>query len=257
MSLRPLWVAIVLLLAIGSPSTAQEWLSALPRPAEAPAGAAAPAAEIQPSFYDLQRAFETYYRQHPVDLNLDRLAPTVRFGGPKEEQDRRDVEAYKMFKRLEWLMEPRVYPTGRLDQAYVDSERARVSVDDETLILKQASANPLKLKFEGRRIIFPIAPIWKALGPKDAIGGTNAGRVNCAKVDPSNSAIIYICAPDGGIWKTTDGGLTWTPKFDSQTSLSSGDIAIHPTTPTTLYVATSDTFGYGVPFWGGHTAWAW
>lgn len=249
MNLRLLSIATALLPTIVSPSMAQEWLSALPRPAEAPA--TAPSAEVQPSFYDLQRAFETYYRQHPVDLNLDKLAPTVRFEGPKEEQDRRDVEAFKMFKRLEWLMEPRVYPSGRLDHAHVDSQRARVPLDDETLILKQAAANPLKLTFQAGKIIFPVKPIWKPLGPKDAIGGTNGGRINCVQFDPSSSAIIYICAPDGGIWKTTDGGATWAPKFDTQTSLSVGDIAIHPTTPTTLYVATSDSFGYGVPFWGG------
>ena len=243
--------AAVLLLSVASPSMAQEWLSALPQVTAAPAPAVGPAADVQPSFYDLQRAFETYYRQHPVDLNLDRLAPTVRLQGPKEEQDRRDVESYKMFKRWEWLMEPRVYPTGRLDHAHVDSQRARVPQDDESLILKQAPANPLKLTIQAGKIIWPLTPTWKLLGPKDAIGGTSMGRVNCIAFDPTNSAIIYICAPDGGVWKTTDGGATWSPKFDTQTSLSVGDIASNPATPTTLYVATSDAFGYGVPFWGG------
>ena len=34
------------------------------------------------------------------------------------------------------------------------------------------------------------------------------GRVNCIEFDPKNVKIIYLCAADGGIWKSTNGGAT-------------------------------------------------
>ena len=240
LKLNPVTYALVLILWISPQLMAQQWLSELPRK---------DAAEL--TFEEVQQAFENFYRQHPVDLRQDKLKPTFRFRGAQEENERVDVEQYKMFKRWEWLMEPRVYPTGKLDMAAIDSIRARIKQDDDTLVLKQADTNPLKVTIEAGRIIWPSIVFWKSLGPKDAIGGTNMGRVNCIEFDPQNPKIVYICAADGGVWKSTDGGTTWSPKFDLQPTLSVGDIAIDTANTNTIYVATSDAFGYGVPFWGG------
>lgn len=204
------------------------------------------------SVYDYKDAFERYYKEHPVNLKLDKIKPTFQFKGEREENDKVEVEEYKLFKRWEWIVEPRAYPSGRIDVEKVSAIKARIQEDDKRLILNQKKLNPLRLKFTPSDIIiWPLIPTWTAFGPTDAIGGTNMGRVNCIEYDPKNVKTIYIGAPDGGVWKTLDYGSTWKPIFDFQPTISVGDIAIDPTNTSIIYVATSDAFGYGVPFWGG------
>lgn len=78
-----------------------------------------------------------------------------------------------------------------------------------------------------------------AIGPRDLVGsgdnppnGTVAGAVEAIAPDPSNSNIIYIGSVGGGIWKTTNGGTTWTPLTDQNLSLSINSLALDPTDPT-------------------------
>ena len=222
------------------PLSAQQWISRLPQrnPEEL-------------SFKDYQLAFETYYKEHPVNLQLDKVKPTFRFQPGEEENTKKEIEEYKMFKRWEWFTEPRVYPGGKWDLEKIAALRAALPGHDNEMLLKQAAANPLNLKFNAGRIIWPIIKTWTPIGPSDAVGGTNMGRVNCIEFDPTNPKTVYIGAPNGGIWKTMDFGSTWSPIFDFEPTLSVGDIAIDPTNTKIIYAATSDAFGYGNPFWGG------
>jgi photosystem II stability/assembly factor-like uncharacterized protein len=223
---------LVLICWFAPQAMAQQWLSQLPQDQRE-----------QPTINDLRQAFESYYREHPVDLKLDKLNPTFRFEGAQEEKEHLDVEEYKLFRRWEWLVEPRAYPSGRLDLEQLTTFREQVKEIDDELISKQTAESPLKRQY--------FHPLWRPLGPSDAVGGTNMGRVNCIEFDPKNVKIIYLCGADGGIWKSTNGGATWSPKSDFQPTLSVGDIAIDQKKPNVLYVATSDPFGYNVPFWGG------
>ncbi len=55
-----------------------------------------------------------------------------------------------------------------------------------------------------------------------------SGRITAITVDPNNPQTVFIGTAAGGIWKTTDGGETWAPKSDFQSSLHIGAIAIDP-----------------------------
>jgi len=237
--MRVFLITVVVSLLAVPQLQAQRWLRELPQK---------PESEL--TFKDYQRAFEAYFNQHPVDPRKDRVKPTFTFAAP-EVKERIDIEEYKLFKRWEWFAEPRTYPSGRWDFEKLDAIKARLEADDSSLLQKQAAVNPAKFNLAAGKVLGPKAALWKLMGPSDAVGGTNLGRVNCIRFDPTNSSIIYIGAPDGGVWKTTDGGATWAPKFDTQPTLSVGDIAIDPTNTKTIYAATSDAFGYGSPFWGG------
>ncbi|MFL5800091.1 MAG: choice-of-anchor D domain-containing protein [Actinomycetota bacterium] len=70
--------------------------------------------------------------------------------------------------------------------------------------------------------------------------GPDSGMVTDIAVDPRNTTdrTIYIAANDGGVWKSNDGGSTWTPRTDDQVSLSIGALALDPANPSIVYAGT-------------------
>ena len=57
------------------------------------------------------------------------------------------------------------------------------------------------------------------------------GRIADIAVSPTNSSTWYVAVGSGGLWKTTNSGITWTPIFDDQASYSIGTVALDPITP--------------------------
>ena len=88
---------------------------------------------------------------------------------------------------------------------------------------------------------------WQPLGPFNYIStdswSPGTGRVNCIAEDPNNSNIIYIGAPAGGIWKTVDAGVTWTPLGDEFSTIGISGITIDPSNSNIIYLCTGDTDG--------------
>ncbi len=67
-----------------------------------------------------------------------------------------------------------------------------------------------------------------------------SGRIQTIAVDPTNKRHFYIGAASGGVWRTLDGGITFTPVFDDQTSYSIGYVAIDPKNPSVVWVGTGE-----------------
>ena len=84
----------------------------------------------------------------------------------------------------------------------------------------------------------------RAIGP--AVMG---GRISHIEVDPKNKSIWYIAAGSGGVWKTTNAGVTFEPIFDEQKSYSIGTIAIDPNDTNIIWVGTGENIS------GRHVAW--
>ena len=77
-----------------------------------------------------------------------------------------------------------------------------------------------------------------------------SGRVGDIAVDPTNRSIWYVVASSGGVWKTTNSGVTWQSIFDSYGSYSIGCIAIDPSDRFTIWVGSGEnnsqrSVGYG------------
>ncbi|MBI1764077.1 MAG: hypothetical protein HYR56_21845 [Acidobacteria bacterium] len=99
-----------------------------------------------------------------------------------------------------------------------------------------------------------IGTRWTQIGPaglkidagnQNVMGsGPNSGEVVDIAIDPRGSTdqVIYIATNDGGIWKSTNGGASWNPKTDFQTSLSMGAVALDPSNPSIVYAGTGDIF---------------
>ncbi len=67
-----------------------------------------------------------------------------------------------------------------------------------------------------------------------------SGRVTCIAVHPHDDKVIYIGAASGGVWHSSDGGVSWDPIFDDQATQSIGAIAIHPLNPDLIWVGTGE-----------------
>lgn len=85
---------------------------------------------------------------------------------------------------------------------------------------------------------------WQAVGPfshtNTGSWSSGQGRVNAITVDPSNANTWYIGAPAGGIWKSTDAGVNWTPLSDNLPQIGVSGIAVDPNNPQIIYIATGD-----------------
>jgi len=113
----------------------------------------------------------------------------------------------------------------------------------------------------GPSIFAPSVPLsstnWTPKGPAPlASGGNNgnvSGRITGIAAHPTDANTIYVAPAGGGVWKTIDGGTTWTPLTDIQRTLSMGAIAIASNNPSVLYAGTGEAnnsldsnFGRGI-----------
>jgi photosystem II stability/assembly factor-like uncharacterized protein len=105
----------------------------------------------------------------------------------------------------------------------------------------------------------PLAPsalTWSELGPRPITGeywsgnANAAGRVSCVLVHPGNANLVYIAAAQGGVWKTVNGGASWTPLTDRLSSLSSGWLTFDPSNANVLYYGTGEQHYSGDSFYG-------
>jgi photosystem II stability/assembly factor-like uncharacterized protein len=75
---------------------------------------------------------------------------------------------------------------------------------------------------------------YRMIGPHR--GGRTVGAVGV----PQQPNVFYIGVNNGGVWKTNDYGRTWKPIFDDQPTGSVGDIAVAPSNPNVIYVASGE-----------------
>lgn len=75
------------------------------------------------------------------------------------------------------------------------------------------------------------------------------GRIADLAVDPRRRSTWYLAVGSGGVWKTQNAGVTWTPIFDHQASYSVGSVALDPTRPDVVWVGTGENVS------GRHVGW--
>lgn len=177
---------------------------------------------VKPNLKLVQERFDEYWKSRTPEL---------------EEEGNVEEGGYQQFRRWEWFAKQRLYPSGNpVNPEILFKEYQRLKSDQSVRRNSGRSAN------------------WQYIGQTQLpAGGGDAGRINVFRVHPQNNNIIYIGAASGGVWKTMDGGTTWTASSDFLPSISVADMAINPRYPDSIYVATGDGYGYevGDGFWGG------
>jgi photosystem II stability/assembly factor-like uncharacterized protein len=76
---------------------------------------------------------------------------------------------------------------------------------------------------------------WRLIGP------FRGGRVVAVAGVPGDSTTFYFGSVNGGIWKTIDAGIVWTPIFDGQPVGSIGALAVAPSDPKVIYAGTGES----------------
>jgi hypothetical protein len=164
-------------------------------------------------------------------------------------------------RRLRGLMDPAFQPELRNGAIHVMQNRERQIQDS----VANGSGDP---NFVGPTTPSAQAPVlpaslltpWTPLGPAPipngqttAVSQAVSGRVTVIAVHPTNENIVYVGTAQGGLYRSLNGGTSWTPLMDSALSLAIGSIAIDPVDPTTLVVGTGEGnlsadsfFGVGV-----------
>ena len=67
-----------------------------------------------------------------------------------------------------------------------------------------------------------------------------SGRITAIDVDLSNPNRIFAGAASGGVWLSENGGISWSPVFDEQSTLAIGSIKINQKNPSEIWVGTGE-----------------
>ncbi|HEY4800947.1 MAG TPA: T9SS type A sorting domain-containing protein [Bacteroidia bacterium] len=177
------------------------------------------------NFYDVQKAFNTYAAKKERQIERENRKLFKKKGEAFSEGEL-EVPGYEQYKRWEYFMKPRVSQTGE-----------RFAPD--------AVWNEMK-KYKEQYGAF-VAGNWTLVGPTTSTvpsGGGGAGRTNFVTIHPTTPTTLWTGSPGGGLWKSTDGGTTWSTNTDNLPQvIGCSDLAIDPTTPNTMYLATGDCDG--------------
>lgn len=145
-------------------------------------------------------------------------------------------------ERLGWLTLQRAYPYSEISSArYEAAARAYIAAREATLQRHLMSLTESLLAPEGALPTTAWAEVGPApIHPSGINFGDVTGRISAVAVHPTEPSTILIGGSRGGIWRTLDGGTTWTPVGDAQATLVIGDIEFAPSDPNVVYAVTGD-----------------
>ncbi|MFD0835437.1 T9SS type A sorting domain-containing protein [Mariniflexile aquimaris] len=165
------------------------------------------------SFYDVQAKFNKYWENRTPEKG----------------------QGYKIFKRWENQIADKIYPSG---------DMSLPSHTYPNFIEWQKNYNNELAKNANSKMKATLATSsWVTLNQNTIASGydSGSGRLNFVTFDPTNpSTTMYVGAPDGGLWKTTDSGASWSTINDYLPIIGCAGLVIHPTNSNLMYLATGD-----------------
>lgn len=131
---------------------------------------------------------------------------------------------YKPFRRWQYFAERAMDETGKLKSSqfyYNELQRYNNYVNTEGIAPKTTVG------------------AWEEMGPTywDATSGWNpgVGRITSVAIDETNLNHIIAGGETGGVWRSVDGGITWTVLTDNLSNIDVYALAIDPTNSNTYY----------------------
>lgn len=99
--------------------------------------------------------------------------------------------------------------------------------------------------------------VLDALRPRNLGPAVMSGRISDIAVaiedgDPATrlGRVMYAASAGGGVWKTTNGGKTWSPSFENEGASSIGDVAVAPSDTAIVWVGTGESNNLRSSSWG-------
>lgn len=164
------------------------------------------------NYYEIKTAFDAYFSDKDI---------TERGNG------------YKQFKRWEYLVAPRVFPSGEL------SLMQQCSANFQEFLLRYRAGQSAQKSLAAAQ-----SGTWVAVGPFGAplgsLGGvqTGAGKDNGITFFPGNPSKFFVCSANGGLWETSNGGIGWTTNHEQLPTGACTDLLIDPVNTNIMYLAT-------------------
>lgn len=156
------------------------------------------------NYFDVVNYFNTYFKTHSTGKG----------------------SGYKLFKRWETEM-----------KYWVDEQGNRIDPKHFTEEMKKFNASSANYKNNSA-----VSATWTELGPQSwnctSSWAPGLGRIDAVAVHPLDNKIIYVGSPNGGCWKTTDGGVKWASLTDGQLFMKIGDVEVDPINLNTVYIGT-------------------
>ncbi len=188
------------------------------------------------NFFEVQKEANLYFETHRKKEEKEKKHKNY-----KEENEAEDG-LYNLYKRWEANM-----------QYYIDEQGNRIpisAIDEATEAFKAQN----KMQQQNSTT---AANTWIELGPwnwkNTASWAPGLGRLEAIRVDAKNQNNIYAGSPQGGAWKTTDGGASWKPLTDFSTASAQLVFAIGMAdgSPDTVYIGNGAGIMYSYD--GGNT----
>jgi hypothetical protein len=167
--------------------------------------------------------------------------------------------AEQIRRRDEWFYKQRSSVNGRIPagarfKAFQHMQRMMVA--EGKLVLRPGGSYA---EVAPQPLLSPqsaVTSTWASIGPTPTTGGTFSpvtGRITTIAVDPSDSTAntVLIGGAQGGIWRSTDAGATWTAVGDQSPSLAMGSIAFASSQPATVYAGTGEQASIGFDIYYG------
>jgi photosystem II stability/assembly factor-like uncharacterized protein len=148
----------------------------------------------------------------------------------KQANDLSEKKYWKYFKRFEAEMQLHTNAQGELEgtadyvQALIEHARERMNAQNARL---------------NTGAWFPVGP---NIVPDNLTGymENGIGRINCITFHPTDANTYFVGVAQGGLWKTTNNGNSYTPLTDNLPITRISDIAINPNNPDEMYISVCD-----------------
>ncbi|MDX2172943.1 MAG: T9SS type A sorting domain-containing protein [Bacteroidota bacterium] len=150
----------------------------------------------------------------------------LQFDKYKQENKLSEKKHWKQYKRFESEL---LYHTNGKGEPGNPKEYIDAAVELANQKQQSTSAAPW----------FPVGP---NIVPTNLTGymENGIGRINCVAFHPTNSNTFFVGVAQGGLWKTTNGGTSYTPLTDNLPITRISDICINPSSPNTMYISLCD-----------------
>lgn len=137
----------------------------------------------------------------------------------EEEKEEAKLKNDRPDQALLWYYQQRAYPNNFIPANWREEAQ------------KQILANNIS------QINSPNALSWTQLGP-----GNIGGRIRAIAVHPTDPNTVYIGAVAGGVWKSVNGGTSWSSLTDFMGNIAVCALVIDPNNPNIIYAGTGEGF---------------